>query len=175
MATYRSIAATETDANSPVTTTLMVALAENPVAIAEGASGAPRVSPAAQGVTVISGSASGTVTLTGFAPYEGTHVTLQYVNSVAAASNIQISLSDDGVSYSTPLTIATSTGNDFGSSMIDVNFSDGAVTAVASGGLLFTGLTPAATADVTHVRFTITGGGTVTIAAMATPTAGTVA
>ncbi len=41
MATYRAIAATEVDPDSPVTATLMEAAANNPTAIAEGASGAP--------------------------------------------------------------------------------------------------------------------------------------
>lgn len=41
MATWRDIATSETDAESPVTETLMAALANNPVALAEGASGAP--------------------------------------------------------------------------------------------------------------------------------------
>jgi len=43
MATYRAIAASEVDADSPVTATLVSALAENPIAIAEGAAGAPRI------------------------------------------------------------------------------------------------------------------------------------
>lgn len=43
MATWRTIAASEVDPDSPVTATLMQALADNPTAIAEGASGAPRV------------------------------------------------------------------------------------------------------------------------------------
>lgn len=42
MATWRLPATTETDANSPVTQELMEALANNPVALAEQASGAPR-------------------------------------------------------------------------------------------------------------------------------------
>jgi len=42
MATYRTISASETDADSPVTATLVSALAENPTAIAEGADGALR-------------------------------------------------------------------------------------------------------------------------------------
>ena len=41
MTTYRSIASTETDPDSPVTATLMQALADNPTAISEGAVGAP--------------------------------------------------------------------------------------------------------------------------------------
>ena len=47
MTTYRTIASTETDADSPVTVQLMTALSDNPTAIAEGASGAPRVKPQA--------------------------------------------------------------------------------------------------------------------------------
>ena len=42
MATYRTIAASEVDPDSPVTSTLMGALADNPTAITEGATGAPR-------------------------------------------------------------------------------------------------------------------------------------
>lgn len=41
MATYRSIAATETDPQAPITSALMKALDANPTAIAEGAAGAP--------------------------------------------------------------------------------------------------------------------------------------
>ena len=51
MATYRTIAASEVDADSPVTATLMEALAENPTAIAEGASGAPPIEDAALDTT----------------------------------------------------------------------------------------------------------------------------
>lgn len=47
MASYRTIAASETDQDSPVTQTLMQALTDNPTAIAEGAAGAPKVETAA--------------------------------------------------------------------------------------------------------------------------------
>lgn len=43
MATYRTIATSETIPDAPVTSTLMIALADNPTAIAEGATGAPRL------------------------------------------------------------------------------------------------------------------------------------
>ena len=58
MATYRAIAASEVDADSPVTSTLVSALAENPTAIAEGAAGAPRIQASAS-----SGSVAGNVLL----------------------------------------------------------------------------------------------------------------
>lgn len=43
MATWRTIASTEVDPDSPVTATLMEALADNPIAITERATGAPKV------------------------------------------------------------------------------------------------------------------------------------
>lgn len=43
MATYRAVAASETDALSPITSDLMTALADNPTAITEGADDAPYV------------------------------------------------------------------------------------------------------------------------------------
>ena len=55
MTTYRSIAATEVDPDSPVTSTLMVALTDNPIAISEGSTGAPYLQSAPHpynGVTV---------------------------------------------------------------------------------------------------------------------------
>ena len=58
MATYRTIAAGEVDADSPVTATLVSALAENPTAIAEGAAGAPRIQASAS-----AGSVAGNVLL----------------------------------------------------------------------------------------------------------------
>lgn len=41
MATYRTIASTEVDADSPITSTLMTALADNPIAITQQDTGAP--------------------------------------------------------------------------------------------------------------------------------------
>lgn len=43
MTTYRTIASSETQPKAPVTSELMVALANNPTAIAEGSSGAPNM------------------------------------------------------------------------------------------------------------------------------------
>lgn len=43
MTTYTAIADTEIDQDSPVTETLMTKLRNNPIAITEGASGAPRI------------------------------------------------------------------------------------------------------------------------------------
>lgn len=47
MATYTAITDTEIDPEKPVTTSLMTKLRDNPLAMFEGASGAPKIEPAA--------------------------------------------------------------------------------------------------------------------------------
>ena len=47
MTTYTSIPAADIDTDSPITTTLMTLMRDNPIAITEGATGAPRVQRAA--------------------------------------------------------------------------------------------------------------------------------
>lgn len=46
MTTYTAIANTEIDADSPITTTLMQSMRDNPIAISEGSTGAPYLSSA---------------------------------------------------------------------------------------------------------------------------------
>jgi hypothetical protein len=53
MATWRTIASTETDPDAPAVSSLFKALANNPVAIAEGASGAPKIQPNALSTSYI--------------------------------------------------------------------------------------------------------------------------
>lgn len=52
MADYRTIADAEVDPDAPLTSSLGYAWRDNPIAIAEGATGAPRISDAAMGSTV---------------------------------------------------------------------------------------------------------------------------
>lgn len=63
MATYTTIANSAVDPNAPVTSELMTALRDNPLAITEGSSGAPKVQPEALELVYGSGSASGLATL----------------------------------------------------------------------------------------------------------------
>lgn len=111
MTTYRTISSTETDADSPVTVQLMTALADNPTAIAEGASGAPRVDGRALDVVlndtdinIPTGSSATTVLVTntaltnlsyvmvtGFAdlgnPSSSTSLSLNYQTTIDGGSN----------------------------------------------------------------------------------------
>jgi len=93
MATWRNIAASETDPDSPVTSTLVVALAENPIALAEGASGAQRImgeaaaraeEGAAGSLPVVAIAAADTYELDGgFVTTPGTTSTMSTIDVVA--------------------------------------------------------------------------------------------
>lgn len=92
MATYRAIASTEVDADSPVTETLMTALADNPTAIAEGASGAPKI---AVSVATASAGAASTLTITGLDDFSG--IIIQGTTAYSGGTNgtLTVELSDD--------------------------------------------------------------------------------
>ena len=55
MTSYTTIANADVDANSPITTSLMTALRDNPTAITEGSSGAPLIQQAALDENVVGG------------------------------------------------------------------------------------------------------------------------
>ena len=178
MATYRSIAASETDADSPVTATLMEALAENPTAIAEGASGAPRVSPKATGYTAFSGSAIGTVTLSNVSAYDGAAIEVKYINTAAGTAGMTISVSDDGVTFGSTVTIANIGGTAHGSVSLTVDTTTGAVVSVysdtVSAGVL-TGTVTLPGTPISHIKIDAPGPTTTTVAALALVNAGIVA
>ena len=62
MTTYSAITNGQVDQDSPITQPLMTALRDNPIAITEGASGAPRISSTALDLTYKTGSVSGVTT-----------------------------------------------------------------------------------------------------------------
>lgn len=62
MATYTDPSTLNTDPNDPVTSELMTAAIDNPVAIAEGAAGAARIQPEALGTFLASGTTTASAT-----------------------------------------------------------------------------------------------------------------
>lgn len=89
MATWRDIAASELDANSPVTATLMQALSDNPIAAFEGRSGAPKLSTKI-GQGAISGASA--LTITGLDVYGGVLAwgSIRQTNNVSREFGIQL-------------------------------------------------------------------------------------
>ena len=144
--TWRTIAASEVDPDSPVTATLLEALADNPAAIAGGESGAPRI----VAVTDV-----GAVTSTILVPtgYGGCLFDLKSSSS-GGAYNVQVQLSDDaGSTWATAFTIAViSTGNN-STTTGSIDFTSGGVHAIGMGegdspfSNTSTATTPAGTVD----------------------------
>ena len=176
MANYRQINSSETDVNSPVTTNLAVALAENPVAIAEGNPNAPRISPRGRGVTNFHGDAVGTLILSDFSPYGGAYFDLFVVNSAVAAGTVGISFSTDGATYNAAVAVITGISNT-ATGRVFVDFSDGTVRSVYFSDTAgsFTHTAPGVSGGISHVRFTQDGTSTLAIAAMANVNSGIVA
>jgi hypothetical protein len=139
MATYRSIATTETDPQAPITSALMKALEANPTAISEGATGAPRVLGKALGSTFLGGNA-----LSGTTPQRWSNLDAMETikiegpwGSLINGAAIQIRFSNDNGasfgSYQTLVTNGTGATINVGTLLAYVNLRTGAQFSAATG------------------------------------------
>lgn len=92
MTTYTAIANADIDADSPITTSLMTLLRDNPIAITEGASGAPTIATAAIAASAVSQSKLKTTTAL-------TTTTHTYTGAGAAFGNTRVTLVGGGYSF----------------------------------------------------------------------------
>ena len=99
MADWTNITDTSVDPDAPLTSQLAYAWRDNPIAIAEGASGAPRVMPLAQdnflGRIVLDATTT-PVAITGIDPAIVISAVGNFQNGTADAASIQVSASTDG-------------------------------------------------------------------------------
>lgn len=121
MATYRSIASTEVDADSPVTSTLMQALRDNPTAIAEGQSGAPKIAEKSAFANAAAPSSNVVVAIgSGFG---GVWIDYFCANSAASTRAVTIQFSTDGGStYPLSASLFTIPVSSSGSGRVYVDF-----------------------------------------------------
>jgi len=130
---------------SPVTVSKLRQLRDNPIAIAEGASGAARV---AQHTLSGSATASSLLAFTGLGGYQGVNITFHLYNSGGTPRTPTIALSDDGVTYGAATNLPTLPANGAYTATLTIDFATGDYR-VAYGG-----------ADgVGHATGTIAGGG----------------
>jgi len=109
MATYRPIAPSETDANSPLTAQLMSALADNPTAIMEQAAGAPRY---AQKVIAGSAVSSSDLTFFGFSAGGYTGAVIHgHWSSDSSSRSLTLQIGDATTLAAVDTLITTSTEN----------------------------------------------------------------
>ena len=124
MTTYTTIADASIDQDSPVTEALMEALGDNPIALAEGASGAPRIAIKTGYVSVAAGLPG---TLTGVDAFSGLTLSASFINSGVNTRVISISFSDDTVTFYGTTTIATVSNSGHGSLHLAIDFATGQI------------------------------------------------
>ena len=94
MADWTTITETATDPDSPVTSGLIKALRDNPSAIAEGASGAPRIDRPAMGTWLYTAGGIGTMAF--LAILLGPHASIPHGTTLAGSSLEYAGVTDSG-------------------------------------------------------------------------------
>lgn len=159
MATYRSIAASEVDADSPLTATLMDALANNPVAITELDSTAPKIKISVENGVTAAGSP---FVIDGMLNFDGITLQGSIQNISTGTDSLQIQLSTDGVSYSAATTIASVvSGSLAGTFSLDVDLATGNYSGWYAGAAtpgVLSGTIAGGSASVSHVKLSMTVG-----------------
>lgn len=112
MATYRSIASTETDPQAPITSSLMKALEANPIAIAEGDSTAPRIHAKALGSVYIGTMDVNSGSYATFTDLDGTGwVKVDFSAELEAGITLRVAFSNDnGSSWGSDISILSIAG-----------------------------------------------------------------
>lgn len=126
MTDYTSIANSQIDPKAPVTSELMTALRDNPIAIAEGAAGAPKI---ADKVLFASQTGSGHATVTGLGDFSGCFVDVSaYIDGDEfGSSTVSFEVTDNGSTWYGGTSLLTSTDTDHvGSGRLFLDFSTGA-------------------------------------------------
>lgn len=159
MTTFVSILDTQLDPDAPLTSSLAYAWRDNPVAIVEGASGAPKIADKTALVT-LTGS---TTTINSIGAWSGLWIDAKLSIPTAGSAGYDISFSDDGSIFYGATSICTSVLSYYGHQITFIDFASGTYKAVLgynlSGDKVVT--TSAAISGLTNsvvsIRFTSTG------------------
>lgn len=168
MASFTTIDLNDFLPGQPATSAQGIALYENPLAIAEGASGAPKIAQKSAGGL----SASGTLSFTGLGDFGGVLVHGS-VHTDGSNRILEVSLSDDGTTYGAASALLDDSG--IYRFTLFVDFATGAFKCTHDSigptmPLYAAGTLAGAGSNVSAIRFTI--GGTSTIAAIVLPNGG---
>ena len=157
MTTYSTIADGQIDQDSPITQPLMTALRDNPIAIAEGAAGAPKI---ADKVIYEDTAVSSWVTVTGLGDFSGCFVDIYFSISAGPASStdFDFEVSDDGSTWYGTTTLSSVSGtvddsrSKSGFIKLFFDFSSGALKYIGSTGG-FEATVTGASSSITAIRF----------------------
>jgi hypothetical protein len=121
MASYSTITSGQVDADSPVTATLMSALADNPTAIAEGASGAPKIA-----TKTAVGSSTTNLDFSSLGDFSGVLLDVFWRDTTGSSRTIQLDASDDsGSTFLGAATLFTSGAAGEGTGKLFLDFATG--------------------------------------------------
>lgn len=125
MATWRTVASTEVDADSPVTATLMSALANNPTALAEQATGAPKI---AIETDVQGGNAGALANTTGWGDHLGLLIDYSGDNNGGNSRTVAIRAStDNGSTWTASVNLFAIPANSAAFARLSIDFTSGDV------------------------------------------------
>lgn len=164
MTDYIEILDTQIDPDAPITSSLGYQFRDNPIAIAEGSPGAPKIAIAARPRSANGGNAN----FTGLGVFSGFEAHGMFAVT-AGSPAITVAASDDGSSYGSASTMYTAlSGATSGGFHFAVNFADGAFAYTTSdttstGTTHGTGTLAGVSLDTTAIRFTIGAGGAVSV------------
>ena len=112
----------ETDPDAPLTSNLGKRFDNNVIALAEGASGAPKIAIK----TMIGSAANGSFDFTGLGDFSGIRFDIHFYNSSSTVSrNVSMSFSDDGLVFGIPVVLTPLSLNSRGSISMAADFATG--------------------------------------------------
>lgn len=125
MTTYVAIPNGDIDQDSPVTQPLLTAIRDNPIAISEGATGAPRNMPNSLDLYLASGNlVAGGTSIIDLAGYDRLILKATMISNITAATSIQIRFSNDnGASFGAYQTLVTAAAANNSGGTIEADFS----------------------------------------------------
>ena len=166
MADWATITDTQVDPDAPLTSGLGYALRDNPIAIAEGSTGAPKIAKP------IYGARGATITFTGLDDFSGASARFYNNGATGTGSAVSVSFSNNGTTFYGSTVIYPSGGltNSIvaGDFWIDFSSGDWVSTGVSDiTGFHSTGTVSGISLDVVSIRFTTTGSGSQTSVVLA--------
>lgn len=166
MADYTTITDSQVDPEAPITSELMSALRDNPIAIAEGAANAPRVEASGRKFEALARQSATGTTAIGWTSLETDWLIQFFIrgNAPETTSNLQVrASSNNGSTWSSYATIITSPAL---SDQIPATFNTKTGVLTWAGGVVSTGVT---NANGVQFRMSASGVDPATIAAFGYP------
>lgn len=151
MTDYIEITDTQIEPDAPLTAVLAAQWRDNPIAIAEGADGAPRLA------RKIIYTSTPSAALSGLSGYQGCKIDCYMVSGVECS--VQLQFSSDGSTWPAVVTVLeTAAPGGSISANIYVDFDDGAYLIVPREGIYSSGTISSMPAAPTHIRFAVVSG-----------------